>query len=80
MPLWKIGFTAAPDENLVRTEFVTFKKVIFQGDSLRPLLFRLSLLLLFISPSNISGYGCVTSGNPRHEITYLFYTDEDFKL
>ena len=52
MPLWKTRFTITSSETRVRTELVSFKRGVFQGDSLSPLLFCISLLPLSIALKN----------------------------
>nr|CAI5854349.1 unnamed protein product [Callosobruchus analis] len=50
--LWKTRFTITSGETRVRTELVTFKRGVFQGDSSSPLLFCISLLPLSITLKN----------------------------
>ena len=79
MPLWKTRFTITSGETRVRTELVSFKRGVFQGDSLSPLLFCISLLPLSIALKNTKGYSCGTPNSRRHKVTHLFYMD-DLKL
>nr|CAI5837629.1 unnamed protein product [Callosobruchus analis] len=79
MPLWKTRFTITSGETRVRTELVSFKRGVFQGDSLSPLLFCISLLPLSIALKNTKGYSCGTPNHRRHKVTHLFYMD-DLKL
>nr|CAI5828319.1 unnamed protein product [Callosobruchus analis] len=79
MPLWMTRFSIASGETRVRTELVTFKRGVFQGDSLSPLLFCISLLPLSITLKNTKGYSCGTPNHRRHRVTHLFYMD-DLKL
>nr|CAI5831238.1 unnamed protein product [Callosobruchus analis] len=79
MPLWKTRFSITSGETRVRTELVTFKRGVFQGDSLSPLLFCISLLPLSITLKNTKGYSCGTPNHRRHRVTHLFYMD-DLKL
>nr|CAI5831945.1 unnamed protein product [Callosobruchus analis] len=79
MPLWKTRFTITSGETRVRIELVSFKRGVFQGDSLSPLLFCISLLPLSIALKNTKGYSCGTPNHRRHKVTHLFYMD-DLKL
>nr|CAH7741340.1 unnamed protein product [Callosobruchus chinensis] len=79
MPLWKTRFTITSSETRVRTELVSFKRGVFQGDSLSPLLFCISLLPLSIALKNTKGYSCGAPNRRRHKVTHLFYMD-DLKL
>lgn len=79
MPLWKTRFSLSKGDARVRTGLVSFKRGVFQGDSLSPLLFCISLLPLSVALRNTKGYSCGTPGNRRHKITHLFYMD-DLKL
>nr|CAH7767457.1 unnamed protein product [Callosobruchus chinensis] len=79
MPLWKTRFTITSSETQVRTELVSFERGVFQGDSLSPLLFCISLLPLSIALRNTKGYSCGAPNPRRHKVTHLFYMD-DLKL
>nr|CAH7732997.1 unnamed protein product [Callosobruchus chinensis] len=79
MPLWKTRFAITSSETRVRTELVSFKRGVFQGDSLSPLLFCISLLPLSIALKNTKGYSCGAPNRRRHQVTHLFYMD-DLKL
>nr|CAH7756697.1 unnamed protein product [Callosobruchus chinensis] len=79
MPLWKTRFTITSSETRVRTELVSFKRGVFQGDSLSPLLFCISLLPLSIALKNTKGYSCGAPNRRMHKVTHLFYMD-DLKL
>lgn len=79
MPLWKTRFSITSGETRVRTDVVSFRRGVFQGDSLSPLLFCISLLPLSVTLRKMRGYSCGPTGNRRHKITHLFYMD-DLKL
>nr|CAH7766629.1 unnamed protein product [Callosobruchus chinensis] len=76
MPLWKTRFTITSSETRVRTELVSFKRGLFQGDSLSPLLFCILLLPLSIALRNTKGYSCGAPNRRRHKVTHLFYMDD----
>lgn len=79
LPCWRTRFTIKTGGRAVSTEPVSYRRGVFQGDTLSPLLFCISLLPLSVSLENTPGYKC---GDPKfrdHKITHLFYMD-DLKL
>ena len=69
LPLWRTRFT-------ITSELVMLRRGVFQGDSLSPLLFYISLLQLSIALKRTCGYMCGPPSNRRHQTTHLFYLDE----
>ena len=76
MPLWKTSFSITSGKVRVRTEVVSIRRGVFQGDSLSPLLFCISLLPLSVVLRNTNGYHCGPPSNRRHKVTHLFYMDD----
>ena len=79
MPLWKSRFSVTSGAEKIITEPITFKRGVFQGDSLSPLLFCISLLPISVSLRKTRGYSCGPPGRREHKVTHLFYMD-DLKL
>ena len=76
MSQWKINITLVHKEGDLETEPIRIKRGIFQGDSLSPLLFTMSLNP-FSQELQKMGYGYQLDEQTR--INYLFYVD-DLKL
>ena len=75
MTNWKTQITLTSEKGRLMSDRINIKRGIFQGDSLSPLLFCISLIVLSLE-LNSSGYG-YKMGTVR--ITLLFYMD-DLKL
>ena len=75
MTNWKTQITLTYEKSTLMSDNINIKRRIFQGDSLSPLLFRISLIPLS-SELNSSSY-VYKIGTER--ITHLFYMD-DLKL
>ena len=75
MTNWKTQITLTYEKGTVMSDNINIRREIFQGDSLSPLLFCISLIPLSLE-LNSSSYG-YKIGTER--ITYLFYMD-DLKL
>lgn len=79
MPLWRTKFAVSSGNEVLHTDWVQYRRGIFQGDSLSPLLFCISLLPLSLELRKGNGYKCGPPGRRRHKVTHLFYMD-DLKL
>jgi len=58
MQLWRTKFSIRSGNNTITTEPITFQRGVFQGDTLSPLLFCISLLPLSVSLRRTRGYSC----------------------
>ncbi|XP_030746059.1 uncharacterized protein LOC115874901 [Sitophilus oryzae] len=79
MPLWKTRVCINNGTTKICTDAIQLRRGVFQGDSLSPLLFCISLLPLSIALRNTRGYKCGKPGIRGHKVTHLFYMD-DLKL
>lgn len=79
LPLWKTKFTIRSGKRSISTELVTYKRGVYQGDSLSPLLFCISLMPLSLRLREEPGYRCGPPTDRKHQVTHLFYMD-DLKL
>lgn len=75
---WK-QFTNTHGENIVPTTRMSYKRSVFEGDSLSPLLFWFCHLSLSIKLKRGSGYMVELLSRRKHKITRLFFAD-DLKL
>ena len=75
MKKWKTQLTLTHESGTLMSDNINIKRGIFQGDSLSPLLFCISLIPLSLE-LNSSGYGYKIGTD---WITHLFYMD-DLKL
>ena len=75
MKNWKTQLTLTHESSTLMSDNINIKRGIFQGDSLSPLLFCISLIPLSLE-LNYSGYGHKIGTD---QITHLFYMD-DLKL
>lgn len=71
---WKTRFEIPQAK--IKTGHITYRRGIFQGDSLSPLLFCISLLPLSIELRRGKGYSCGPPGNRKYKITHMFYIDD----
>lgn len=77
MPLWKMRFTVLSENETVYKNWVYFRRGVFQGGSLSPLLFCISHLLLWFELRGISGYSAATTAVMRkHKITHFLNIDD----
>lgn len=79
MTLWKTRFTIRAGRREIRTNWIKFQRGVFQGDSMSPLLFCISLLPLSVALRASRGYMCGPPSNRVHKVTHLLYLD-DLKL
>ena len=75
MKNWKTQLTLTHESGTLMSDNINIKRGIFQGDSLSPLLFCISLIPLSLGLGS-SGYGYKIK---TERITHLFYMD-DLKL
>ena len=75
MTNWKTQITLTYEKGTLMSDNINIKRGIFQGDSLSPLLFCISLIPIS-SELNSSGYGYKIG---TEQVTHLFYKD-DLKL
>ena len=61
------------------SDYITYHRGVYQGDSLSPLLFCISLLPLSLELRQHKGYRAGPPNSRTHTITHLFYLD-DLKL
>lgn len=76
MLLWRTRFALPSGERVALTEPIAYKRGVFQGDSLSPLLFCISLLPLSVILRQTRGYLCGPPNARRHKVTHLFYMDD----
>ena len=69
---WKTTLSLCHSQGTIKTRSISIKSGIFQGDSLSPLLFCLSLAPLSTTLNN-AGYGFEVGGK---KISHLFYMDD----
>ena len=72
MSNWKTTLSLSHSQGTIKTRSISIKSGIFQGDSLSPLLFCLSLAPLSTMLNN-TGYGYEVGGK---KISHLFYMDD----
>lgn len=73
---WRTRFTLTTSERATSTEPISYRRGVFQGDSLSPLLFCISLLPLSVILRQTRGYLCGPPGARRHKVSHLFYMDD----
>lgn len=79
MHLWRTRFEIRDGAASRTTDPVYFQRGVFQGDSLSPLLFCISLLPLSVELRNARGYQVGPPNRRNTKVTHLFYMD-DLKL
>jgi hypothetical protein len=80
IPTWRTRFVITQDKHTTTTTgWVHYKRGVFQGDSLSPLLFCISLLPLSIELRTGKGYMVGPPGRREAKVTHLLYMD-DLKL
>uniref|UniRef100_A0A6V7LE95 Reverse transcriptase domain-containing protein n=1 Tax=Bracon brevicornis TaxID=1563983 RepID=A0A6V7LE95_9HYME len=79
VPLWRTRFTITSGDVQIISRVVQFRRGVFQGDSLSPLLFNISRMPLSVALRAVEGYKAGRPGDRRHEISHLYYMD-DLKL
>ena len=72
MSNWKTTLYLSHNQGTIKTRSICIKSDIFQGDSLSPLLFCLTLAPLS-TILNSTGYGCEVGGK---KISHLFYMED----
>ena len=78
--LWKTKFAIRAEGRTVYTGWVRYRRGVFQGDSLSPLLFCITLMPLSIElRASRIGYKAGPPGRRNHLISHLMYVD-DLKL
>ena len=76
MGLWRTRFSITSGGKKVLTDYIQFRRGVFQGDSLSPLLFCISLLPLSVELRQMSGYMAGPPNCRTHRVTHLFYMDD----
>ena len=71
LPKWKSDFSLGPGKNKCTAE-IGYKRGLFQGDALSPLLFCLCLAPLLVELRKSAGYDCVALGSP---VTHQLFMD-----
>ena len=79
MPLWRTRFVMQMGKRKIYTRLIQFLRGVYQGDTLSPLLFCISLLPLSVVLRQSQGYMCGPPNRRTHKVTHLFYLD-DLKL
>lgn len=77
--IWKTRVIISNGKKVESSDLITYRRGVFQGDSLSPLLFCISMLPLSIQLRKSNGYNAGPPNNRKHRITHLFYMD-DLKL
>jgi len=76
LPLWKTRFVISSGKRSSTTEPVIYRRGVFQGDSLSPLLFCISLLPISQQLRAGPGYSAGPPSRREHKVTHLFYMDD----
>lgn len=76
MRQWRTRFTLTSGGRGASTQAIVYRRGVFQGDSLSPLLFCISLLPLSVVLRQTRGYLCGPPNARRHRVSHLFYMDD----
>ena len=74
--VWRTRVVVRNGKKEEMSELITYQRGVFQGDSLSPLLFCLSMLPLSLLLRRSNGYNAGPPNNRKHKITHLFYMDD----